>query len=103
VVGVISVLQGKDADGFFAELSEHLVELVITRSGSDRAMSTEDLVKIASKYFEPDSIHVEPKPYEALVKAKQLLPDNGNRAVLVSGSITLIGDILQQVQLLEGQ
>lgn len=103
VVGVISVLQGKDADGFFAELSEHLVELVITRSGSDRAMSIEDLVEIASKYFEPDSIHVEPKPYEALAKAKQLLPDNGNRAVLVSGSITLIGDILQQVQLLEGQ
>lgn len=101
-VAVVSILQGKDAGEFFQSISDVFVELVLTKSSSDRALDLDSLRLLASHYFEPSSIHLEKNPVAALERARALLPDSGNSAVVVTGSITLVGDVLEHIQLAEG-
>ena len=98
-VAVISVLGEKDARGFLKAIDESVVSVVVTQSSSPRAIEAEVLAEIAREILGSDRVEVEPDLKSAIAVAKTMLPAGGeNNAIIVSGSITLVGDalILQQ-------
>jgi dihydrofolate synthase/folylpolyglutamate synthase len=91
-VGVFSMLGDKDAEHFFETLQGDFESVIITQSTSPRAVPFEDLAQIAAKYF--DSVRTSPDPISALDLARTLEPE----AIVVSGSISLVGDVLKDIQ-----
>ena len=94
-VAVLSILQEKDAVGFFEELKFAPIDkVIVTQSTSPRAMEASVLKELAGKYFE----HVETASsmFSALERAKELVAKDG--AIVVTGSITLVGDALKNLQ-----
>jgi dihydrofolate synthase/folylpolyglutamate synthase len=98
-IGVLGVLGDKDATQFFEILDDSFVEVVITQSSSPRAVAAETLAETARKVFGADRVHVAADPMRAIELAKQQLALAGERAgagaIVVTGSITLIGDVLR--------
>ena len=94
-IGVFSVLAEKDAKGIFANLASVLSDVVITQSSSPRAIPAKELAEIASLYFAEDQIRVIQDPAAAFAWATELASDLDAGAVVVSGSISLVGDILK--------
>ena len=100
-IGVLGVLGDKDATGFFEILNDSFVEVVLTQSSSPRAVPVEVLAETARKVFGADRVHLEPKPLRAIALAESLLPaaDSGLvGAIVVTGSITLVGDVMKLKQ-----
>ena len=94
-VAVISMLAEKDALNFFEALESSVAEVVITQSSSPRAVDATELAKVATDAFGQQRVHVEPSLEQAVALAKSLLPNPESGAVVVSGSITLVGDVLK--------
>ena len=101
-VGVLGVLGDKDATQFFEILDDSFVEVVITQSSSPRAVAAESLAATARKVFGEDRVQVAEHPMHAIELAKRQLQLAGERAsagaIVVTGSITLIGDVLRMQQ-----
>jgi len=95
LVGLVGVMADKDALGILDALQPVLDEIVVTRSGSARAMAPADLAEIAEEVFGEDRVHVVDRLDEALDVAVtraevDLHPGAG---VLVTGSIPLAGEV----------
>ena len=96
VIAVVAVLADKDADGILAGLVNSVDYLVITQSNSPRALSADQLSKVASRYFKADQIEVISDLTAALTFAieKATLANQINEgvaAVLVTGSVATAG------------
>lgn len=96
LVGVIAVLAEKDAAGLFSNLAGVFESLVITQSSSPRSMPVAELESIAK-----DGLGQEVESISgfrlALERAKQrALEIDGT--VVVTGSITLVGDVIKLIQ-----
>jgi len=94
LVGVVAVLEDKDADGILAGLEPVLDEVVVTQSSSPRSRPAEDLAVVARRHFGEDRVVVQadlPTAIEAAVTAAEVDADMGG-GVLVVGSITLVAD-----------
>ena len=96
VIAVVAVLADKDADGILAGLVNSVDYLVITQSNSPRALSADQLSKVASRYFKSDQIEVISDLTAALTFAieKATLANQINEgvaAVLVTGSVATAG------------
>jgi dihydrofolate synthase/folylpolyglutamate synthase len=85
---VVSILNDKDADEMLRELRRAGSRLIATRSSSARALPPQVLADLARRHF--DHVEVRDDPAEALARAHEL----GER-VLVTGSLYLLGDIVQ--------
>lgn len=94
-VAVISMLADKDAKQFFDALDASFAAVVITQSSSPRAVLSEELAEVATAIFGAGRVHVEPNLERAIDLAKSLLPNFESGAVAISGSITLVGDVLK--------
>ena len=94
LVGVVAVLDDKDADGILAGLEPALDHVVITRSSSLRAMDPEDLAQIARVHFGPERVVVQADLPSAIDQAVQLAEADNDMTggVLVVGSISLVAD-----------
>lgn len=94
LVGVVAVLDDKDADGILASLESSLDTVVITRSSSPRAIDPDELARIAVTHFGDDRVVVAPDVPSALDVAVGLAErdDDMGGGVLVVGSITLVAD-----------
>jgi dihydrofolate synthase/folylpolyglutamate synthase len=95
MVGVVGVLGDKDAAGILAALEPLLAEVVVTRSSSPRAVDPDDLGDIAVDVFGSDRVVVEPSLPDALelaVTAAEESGDLGGVGVLVTGSVTVVGE-----------
>lgn len=97
-VGVISILEEKDARGFLEAINDSFDSVVITKSSSPRAMETAELATLAVQILGEDRVEVEERYEDALEVAKTLLPATPNAAIVVTGSITLVGDALRVQQ-----
>jgi len=95
-IGVISILGDKDARKILEALEPVLVDIVLTQSSSTRATDVSILKDLADEIFGADRVHEAKNVVEGLAKAKQILPTDG--MIVVSGSITLIGDVLKLKQ-----
>jgi dihydrofolate synthase/folylpolyglutamate synthase len=93
LVGVMSVLEDKDAAGMLRELLPLLHRVVFTRCANPRALSPGTLETLAAKLGGPTSETV-PGPEEAVARARALAGPGGG--VLATGSIYLIADLVRE-------
>ena len=94
LVGVVGVLQDKDAEGILGVLEPLLDEVVVTRSGSPRAIDVDALGELAEQVFGAERVHRVERLDDALVAALDLVEaaTDVGAGVLVTGSITVVGE-----------
>jgi dihydrofolate synthase/folylpolyglutamate synthase len=98
---VISVLNDKDVLGVLNALEPVVAEVIITQSTSVRAHSAETLALTAREVFGEERVSLEEDFRDALSLAEAKLPPTPNATIVVTGSISLIGDVLKFRQLQE--
>lgn len=98
-IGVISILGDKDARGVLLALEPVFEKIILTRSSSTRATAVDELVPLAEEIFGKERVLQAEGALAAINQAKKILSPGG--IVVVSGSITLIGDALKLRQLEE--
>jgi dihydrofolate synthase / folylpolyglutamate synthase len=96
LVGVFASMADKDAKGMLEALEPVLAEIVVTQSGSPRAMSVDELAAIAVEVFGSDRVEVSPRLDDALDSAVTLAEEEGDHVggagVLVTGSIVTVAE-----------
>ena len=97
-VGVVSILAEKNARALLQILDDSFVELIITQSESARAIPAEDLAELAREVFGAHRVHVQANPQWALAEAAKLLSATLASAIVVTGSVTLVGQVLKLKQ-----
>ena len=99
VVAVISILADKDARGLLEALDSSVVEVIITQSSSVRAIPADDLADLAREVLGADRVKIQANPQWAIAEASLALPAGQKSAILVTGSITLVGEVLALKQI----
>jgi dihydrofolate synthase/folylpolyglutamate synthase len=94
LVIVLGVLGDKDAEGIVRELGRTGARFVVTQSESDRAVPAEQLGRIAEAVVGRDRVQVLERYEDALEAARDWAAEASGRGVVVTGSITLVGDTL---------
>ncbi|WP_423923458.1 bifunctional folylpolyglutamate synthase/dihydrofolate synthase [Frigoribacterium sp. 2-23] len=97
VIAVLGVLADKDAAGIIRALSKTVSQFVITQSDSDRSIPADDLAAIAVGIVGANRVVVETDVTAALSTARDLADEvEGDEpgGVVVTGSITLVGEVL---------
>ena len=94
LVGVVGILDDKDADTMLSLLEPVLDEIVVTRSSSARSVAVHDLAQLARDIFDEDRVHEAERLDDALVQAVNLAEVGADRGggVLVTGSVTVAGE-----------
>ncbi len=95
LVGVIGILGDKDAGGMLTVLEPVLDNVVLTQTGSSRAMQADELAAIAVEVFGADRVEVAPRLDDALDAAVRLAEEDvpyGGAGVLVTGSLVTVGE-----------
>ena len=96
LVAVVAVFADKDASGILAGLGDAVDEVVVTVNSSPRAMDIDDLAAAAVSQFGIDRVHVADDMADALEvaveAADRMLADDVMAGVLVTGSVTSVGD-----------
>jgi dihydrofolate synthase / folylpolyglutamate synthase len=92
-VGVLSILDDKDAAGMLGELLPAFDRLVLTRCSNPRALSPGTLASLAEQLGGPEAETV-PDPRRALRRAREIAGADG--AVAATGSIYLVGDLVRE-------
>jgi dihydrofolate synthase/folylpolyglutamate synthase len=98
-VAVVSILADKDAAALLEALDETAKTFIITQSSSPRAIEVDELAQIARNVFGAERVKTAESALTAMTLARREVSDNG--AILVTGSITLVGDVLKNIQLNE--
>ena len=98
-VAVVSILSDKDTTALLEALDETAKSFIITKSSSPRAIEVEELAQLARNVFGAERVKTAESALTAMTLARREVVDNG--AILVTGSITLVGDVLKNIQLNE--
>ena len=93
VVAVVSILDDKDATGMLRTLLPHIARAVFTLAPNPRALPPATLASLAGQLSGPPS-EIVPDPRAALERAREAAGADG--AVLVTGSIYLVADLLSE-------
>ena len=93
-VVVASILEDKDAGAMLRALARAGTILVATASHSARALPADELARLATPRF--DRVEAVPDPAKALDRARELA--GGDGAVLVTGSLYLLADLIVRLQ-----
>jgi dihydrofolate synthase/folylpolyglutamate synthase len=96
LVGLVAVLSDKDVAGVFSELAGCFERLVVTTSSSNRSLEISALETIANEQSGTRAEAV-PGVGEALERARMIAREIDGM-VVVTGSISLVGDVLQILQ-----
>ncbi|ALS56443.1 bifunctional folylpolyglutamate synthase/dihydrofolate synthase [Rathayibacter toxicus] len=91
VTAVVGVLADKDADGILRALLPVVDELIVTTAPSDRAVPAAQLAELARAVFPEESVRVADDPHDALIAGRLLAARSDKGALVVTGSITLVG------------
>ena len=95
LVGVLAVLDDKDAAGLLEAFEPVLAMVVVTQNGSRRAMPVDRLAALAVEVFGADRVDVETRLDDALETAIALSEEEGDLpgvGVLVTGSVVTVGE-----------
>jgi len=101
LIGVIGILEDKDALNFLIPLEPILSTVILTEPSSPRAMSSEALAEIAHEVFGEDRVIIAKNLSEAIDQAVTLAEVDavyGGGGVLVTGSIVLVGEAKEMMQ-----
>jgi dihydrofolate synthase/folylpolyglutamate synthase len=94
VIGVVAVLEDKDAASMLEILEPVLDEVVVTRTTSPRAMSPARLGELATEIYGEDRVTVVDSLPDALDRAAGLADEGGvGGGVLATGSITTAAEV----------
>lgn len=96
LVGVIAVLADKDATGLFSNLAGVFESVVLTQSSSPRSMPVAELESLAKDRLGQETESISDFKL-ALERAKQRAIEIDG-TVVVTGSITLVGDVIKLIQ-----
>lgn len=94
VVAVVGILDDKDAAGIITALEPVVSEFVVTQSSSERAIDADDLAATVVSIVGRDRVTVETNINDALDYARDRAAEADRGAVLVTGSITLVGETI---------
>jgi len=97
LIGVVAMLEGKDVAGTLDVLEPVLDEVVVSQTGSSRALDVDELAALAVEVFGEDRVTVEPRLDDALETAVRLAEDDpdgvlSGSGVLVTGSVVTAGE-----------
>ncbi len=92
-VGVLSILDDKDAAGMLEALLPAFDRLVLTRCTNPRALSPGTLASLVEQIGGPEPETV-PEPRRAVARAREIAGAGG--AVAATGSIYLVGDLVRE-------
>ena len=98
-IAVVSILAEKDARSLLETLDGSFAKFVITQSSSPRAIPAQELARIAVDLFGADRVSVQANPQWAIAEAALNLPADRPSAIVVTGSITLVGEVLKLKQI----
>jgi dihydrofolate synthase/folylpolyglutamate synthase len=93
LVGVLAILDDKDAGGILRELLPHLGRAVVTRCEHPRSLPPRTLASLAEREADVP-VETVGDPRAALRRARELAGRDG--AVLAAGSLHLISDLVRQ-------
>jgi dihydrofolate synthase/folylpolyglutamate synthase len=91
---VLAILADKDAHGIVAELAPVATRFHVTRSSSERAIPVADLVELVASIAGDEGVVSADDPETAIEEARVWAAEAPRRAVVVTGSITLVGDVM---------
>jgi dihydrofolate synthase/folylpolyglutamate synthase len=92
---VLGVLADKDAVGIIRALAPVAEVFLITSSSSDRAVPVDDLVEIVRETAPDTAVEDYDTTSEAIAAARDWAAKAPKRGVVITGSITLVGDAMQ--------
>lgn len=92
VAVVVGVLQDKDARGIIEALAPVATAFYVTQSQSERAVLADDLVEVVREFTDETEAFEDVE--EALQAARDWAAQAERRAVVVTGSITLVGEAI---------
>lgn len=93
LVGVVGVMEDKDAEQILAGLEPLLAEVVVTRSSSARSLEVEDLERVAVDVFGPDRVHVAERLADAVTLAVEVA-ESGNAGALTAAGVLVTGSVV---------
>jgi dihydrofolate synthase/folylpolyglutamate synthase len=93
VVGVVAILDDKDANGMLRALLPRFQSVVFTRATNPRSLSPGTLDSLARQLGGPEAETVA-DPRRALARAREIAGAGG--AVVATGSIYLIADLVRE-------
>jgi dihydrofolate synthase/folylpolyglutamate synthase len=96
LVGLVAVLSDKDVAGVFGELAGCFEQLVVTESSSNRSLDIADLEKLAIEHSGTKTKAV--SGVRVALERARMIALEIDGMVVVTGSISLVGDVLQILQ-----
>jgi dihydrofolate synthase/folylpolyglutamate synthase len=102
VVLVFAALEDKDAAGILAPIAPHVTRVIVTAPDSPRAQDARELANLASSIVGAENVEVVADSSAAVAKARALVADSERGAVLVAGSIVLVGEVMAEAEATKG-
>ncbi|MGH1548594.1 bifunctional folylpolyglutamate synthase/dihydrofolate synthase [Leifsonia poae] len=91
---VVGILEDKDARGVIRALAPVATQFFVTQPGSDRARDAEDFGDVVRDEVGDEAVIVYSDAIDALEGAREWAQDGPKRAVVVAGSIVLVGQAM---------
>ena len=95
-VGVLAVLEGKDALGMVQSMAGYIDKLVVTQNSSPRALDAEALFETAQLVYDAENVFLEVDLPDALDRAVTLADEfepNGTGGIVALGSVVTAADV----------
>lgn len=96
LVGVIAVLGEKDAEGVLSNLAGVFDSAIITESSSPRSMLSSELEPLAKGLLSCSTYGF--SDFSAALERAREIASQNDGMVVVTGSITLVGDVIKMIQ-----
>lgn len=96
LVGLLAVLSDKDVVGLLFELADCFHTVVVTASSSNRSLEVESLAAVASQNLQARTESV--SGFQDALERARTIAREIDGMVVVAGSISLVGDVLQILQ-----
>lgn len=90
-VMVVGLSEGKEVQEFLAPLRLHCDHLIVTEAANDRALGADEIASRAAAF---PAVEVQKSASQALEQARSVA---GTRPILVTGSLLLLGEVLQHL------
>jgi dihydrofolate synthase / folylpolyglutamate synthase len=94
-VGVLGILDDKDATAMLAEFAKVFRTVVVVAPESPRAIPADELAKLAMPFFA--EVHLSGSPFKALEAARALASEREG-ALVATGSPYLVGNLLRDLR-----
>ncbi len=97
-VGVVGILNGKNVDEMLETLAGSFEKVIITASHSERSVEKNELAVLAAKFWGDEAISISSSVSRAIQEARELVVSAGLEAIVITGSLSVVGEALVMVQ-----